>query len=87
MSRVTDVLDAFLGTPSFRGGVVRSRNGVFTNGDGLEHADTPLDALVPRSMDADVDPCTPHRHGKLRGEKRCHGCGRTRNEIEIDEGR
>lgn len=83
MSRVTDVLDAFLGTSTFRGGVVRNRNGVFTNGDGLDLPDTPLDALVPRSMDS---ACSRRRHGKLRGEKRCHGCGRTRNEIEIDEG-
>lgn len=85
MSRITDALDALLGTPTFRGGVVRSRNGVFTDGDGLG-LDVSLDSLVPRNTDADVDPCSPHRHGKLKGEKRCHGCGRTRNEIEIDEG-
>lgn len=85
MSRVTDALDALLGTPSFRGGVVRSRSGVYTNGDGLDH-DLSLDSLVPRNTDADVDPCSRHRHGKLKDEKRCHGCGRTRNEIAIDEG-
>ena len=28
-------LDAFLGAPTYRGGVVRNSSGVFTNGDGL----------------------------------------------------
>jgi len=89
MSRATDVLgavDSLLGTASFRGGVVRSRDGVYTDGDGLG-LDTSLDSLALRSSGGDAaGPCTAHRHGKLRGEKRCHGCGRTRNEIEIDEG-
>jgi hypothetical protein len=84
VNRVTDILDSLLGTPSFRGDVVRSRRGVFTNGDGLDLPDASVDALVPRNADADIGPCTAHRHGKLRGEKRCHGCGRTRNEIELD---
>jgi hypothetical protein len=43
------------------------------------------DQLLPARTE-DVDPCTPHRHGKLKGSKRCFGCGRTRNEIEIEEG-
>ena len=85
MSRVTDALDALLGTPSFRGGVVRSRSGIYTDSDGLG-LDTSLDSLVPRNTDADVDPCSRRRHGKLKGDRRCHGCGRTRNEIAIDEG-
>jgi hypothetical protein len=83
MSRVTDALDAFLGTPSYRGGaVVKNRNGVFTDGDGLD-LDASLESIIPRSTD--VDPCSPHHHDRLRGA-RCHGCGRTRNEILLDEG-
>lgn len=27
------------------------------------------------------------RHGRLRGDRRCMGCGRNKREIEIDEGR
>lgn len=42
------------------------------------------DLLLPDRTD-DVDPCTEHRHGKLKGSKRCFGCGRTRNEIELEE--
>ena len=74
--RVVDAVDSLLGTASPRGegGVVHSRHGVFTNDDWV-------DAPDPTSDDG---PCTPHRHGKLKGVKRCHGCGRTRNEIEID---
>ena len=85
MSRVTDVLDAFLGTPTYRGGVVRNRSGVYTNADGLEPADGSFDGLVPRSLDSAVDPCSPRSHGRLKG-RRCHGCGRTWNEIALDEG-
>lgn len=80
MSRVSraDALDALLGTTSHRGDLVRvGASGVHTNRDDLDLSDRPID----------VDPCSPHRHGKLKGEKRCHGCGRTRNEVEIDEGR
>lgn len=85
MSRVTDALDAFLGTSSFRGGVVKSRDGVYTNGDGLG-LDTSLDSLALRTSGGDTpDPCSPHRHGKLRGQKRCFGCGLTRNEILLNE--
>lgn len=74
-SRV-DALDALLGTSSPRGDLVRVGGaGVHTNRD-LEAPDRP----------ADGDPCTAHRHGKLRGRQRCYGCGRTRNEIEIDGG-
>jgi hypothetical protein len=72
-----DALDALLGTASPRGDLVRvGAAGVHTNRDDLDLPDRPTD----------VDPCTPHRHGKLRGNQRCYGCGRTRNEIEIDEG-
>jgi hypothetical protein len=89
MSRAADrltALDALLGTTSFRGGVVRSRHGVYTDADGLG-LDTSLESLALRTSGGDaVGPCTAHRHGKLRGEKRCHGCGRTRNEIQLDEG-
>jgi hypothetical protein len=46
----------------------------------------PRDDLLLPDRTEDVDPCTPHRHGKLKGSKRCFGCGRTRNEIEIEEG-
>jgi len=87
MKHATDVMgaiDSLLGTTSFRGGVVRSRDGVFTDTYGLG-LDLSIDSLVPRSEDVDVDPCSPHRHGKLRGERRCHGCGRTRNEVLLDE--
>lgn len=77
MSRVTVALDSLLGTSSPRGDLVRvSGAGVHTNRDDLD---------LPESHD-DVDPCSPYRHGKLRGSKRCFGCGRTRNEIEIEEG-
>lgn len=85
MSRASDklsALDSLLGTTSFRGGVVRSRNGVFTDADGLDPAEDSLESLIPRGTG--VGPCSAYQHGKLRGEKRCHGCGRTRNEVEID---
>ena len=84
MSRVTDVLDTFLCTPTYLGGVVRNRSGVYTNTDGLEPADGSFDGLVPRSLDSAVDPCSPRSHGRLRG-RRCHGCGLTRNEILLNE--
>ena len=75
--RVTDAIDALLGTTSLRGDLVRvSGAGVHTNRD---------DQIVPERT-TDTDPCTPHRHGKLKGSKRCFGCGRTRNEIEIEDG-
>lgn len=45
-----------------------------------------LDNQLLPDRTEDVDPCTPHRHGKLKGSKRCFGCGRTRNEIEIEDG-
>ena len=71
-------LDAMLGTTSPRGDSVRvGLGGVHTNRD---------DAEFPVPTTSDTDPCTPHRHGKLRGDRRCFGCGRTRNEIEIEEG-
>jgi hypothetical protein len=76
VSRVTDAIDSLLGTTSLHGDVVRrvSGSGVHTNRD---------DALLPDRAH-DVYPCTPHRHGKLRGQQRCFGCGRTRNEILLD---
>lgn len=84
MSRAIDRLDQLLGTPSFRGGAIRNRAGVFTNADGLE-PQSELDALTVRTSGGDVpSACNPHAHGRLRGTKRCHGCGRTRNEIAID---
>lgn len=30
--------------------------------------------------------CGPSHHRKLRGGQRCLGCGRSRNEIELDGG-
>jgi len=52
--------------------------------DGLE-PQSELDALTVRTSGGDVpSACNPHAHGRLRGTKRCHGCGRTRNEIAID---
>lgn len=71
-SRV-DALDALLGTASPRGDLVRvTRAGVHSND--LELPDRP----------ADVDPCTRRRHGKLRGDRRCYGCGRTKNELALE---
>ena len=74
MSRVSDAVNALLGTVSPRGDLVRRMDGsgAHTNRD---------DQLLPDRIH-DVDPCTPHRHWKLRGRQRCFGCGRTRNEIE-----
>ena len=85
--RVVEAMDALLGTASFRGEVVRSRHGVYTNADGLDAPDLSVEALVPRGSGGDDESlCSPPAHGKLRGRKRCRGCGRTRNEIEIDGG-
>ena len=82
--RITDAIDGLLGTTSFRGGeVVHNRNGVLTNGEAFELPDAPLDALTP--VVVDVDPCSAGRHMRLKGNRRCLGCGRTRNEIEIEE--
>jgi hypothetical protein len=81
--RVVDAVDSLLGTPTFRGGALRSRAGVFTDSDGLEPVGA-LDTLSVHAESGDAGPCTAYRHGRLRGKKRCHGCGRTRNEIEID---
>jgi hypothetical protein len=80
--RVTEAIDGVLGTTTFRGEVVRSRRGVFTNTDalGLETGVEGFALIVVES------PCSSYRHGKLRGQQRCRGCGRTRNEIEIDGG-
>lgn len=80
--RVTEAIDGMLGTTTFRGEVVRNRNGVHTNTDALG-LETGVEAFEPIVTE---DPCTAYRHGKLRGRKRCRGCGRTRNEIEIDGG-
>jgi hypothetical protein len=74
--RITDAVNSLLGSSSPRGDLVRMSSGVHTNRD---------DAGLPETLSS-IDPCSPHRHGKLRGQKRCFGCGRTRNEIEIDEG-
>ncbi len=72
-----EALDALLGTSSLRGDLVRvGASGVHTNRDDLDLPDRPVDG----------DPCTPRRHGKLIGDRRCFGCGRTRNEIEIEGG-
>jgi hypothetical protein len=81
--RVTDTIDGLLGTTTFRGEVVRrGRSGVFTNGDALK-LDTGVESLAPIICE---EACSTYRHGKLRGRQRCRGCGRTRNEIEIDGG-
>lgn len=53
----------------------RLASGLHTDREGIDFPDN-----------ADVDPCSPHRHGKLKAQQRCFGCGRTRNEIEIEEG-
>jgi hypothetical protein len=75
--RVMDAVDSLLGTSSLRGDLVRvNRSGVHTNRD---------DLWLPDRIH-DIDPCTPHRHGKLSGLQRCFGCGRTKNEIELEEG-
>jgi hypothetical protein len=75
-SRITEAVDSLLGSTSLRGDLVRvSDAGVHTNRD---------DLLLPDRVN-DVEPCTPHRHGKLKGQQRCFGCGRTRNEILLDE--
>ena len=75
--RVTDAVDSLLGTSSPRGDLVRvNGSGVHTNRD---------DQILPVRTN-DVEPCTPHRHGKLKGRERCFGCGRTRNDIELEEG-
>lgn len=75
-SRVVDAIDSLLGTTSLRGDLVRtSGSGVHTNRDDLDLPDQPF---------VDVDPCTAHRHGKLKGQMRCFGCGRTKNEIELE---
>ena len=79
MPRITDKIDALLGTTSFRGDVVRTRNGVHTNGESAL-LDT-IDALAPAGGDTE---CSPRRHGRLRGDARCGGCGRTRNDFVID---
>jgi len=75
--RIPDAVDTLLGSSSPRGDLVRVIGaGVHTNRD---------DALLPDRTN-DIDPCTPHRHGKLKERQRCFGCGRTFNEIEIEEG-
>lgn len=76
--RIVEAIDGLLGTVSFHGNsVVRRRrgDGAYTNGDAT-------DELAPILLDG--DPCSRRRHNKLRGDKRCTGCGRTRNEIELD---
>ena len=74
--RVTDAVDSLLGTSSHRGDLVHvARSGVHTNFD-------PPNVKEP----TDFDLCSPHGHGRLRDTRRCTGCGRTRNEIEIEEG-
>jgi hypothetical protein len=74
--RVVDAIDSLLGSTSPRGDLVRVAGaGAYTNRDDLD---------LPESFD-DVDPCSPHRHGKLKGRARCFGCGRTKNEIELEE--
>jgi hypothetical protein len=84
--RVIDAIDSLLGTTTFRGTVVRSRGGVFTDTDGLE-PQSEIDALAVRTSGGDAPgACNAYAHERLRGKRRCHGCGRTRNEIEIDGG-
>jgi hypothetical protein len=88
MNHRVDVLgavDRMLGTTSFRGSVVRNRRGVHTDADGIEDGDSVLDALEHRTPGGD-DVCSAHKHGRLRGQQRCPGCGRTKNEVEIDRG-
>lgn len=81
--RVVDAVDDLLGTATFRGGVVRQRGGVFTDADGLAPTSA-LDALAPHQGGLDAT-CSNYRHGRLRGARRCPGCGRTRNEVAIDD--
>jgi hypothetical protein len=80
--RVTDAIDGLLGTTTFRGEVVRRRDGIHTNADAFR-LENDVDALRPSFS---FEACSTYRHGKLRGQQRCRGCGRTRNEIEIDRG-
>jgi len=75
-TRIVNVLDNLLGTTSFHGEVIRNRRGIFTNGESFELPDIPIVL--------DIDPCTPRRHARLKGQRRCLGCGRTLNEIAID---
>lgn len=74
--RVTDAIDSLLGTTSpGRGDSVHvNRAGVYSNFD------------APDAPSTQFDRCSDGRHGRLRGSRRCTGCGRTRNEIEIEEG-
>ena len=76
--RVTDAVDALLGTASSgRGDAVHvNRAGVYSNFDLPETASTTT-----------FDRCSDGRHGRLRGPRLCTGCGRTRNEIELDDQR
>jgi len=83
---VLDAIDSLLGTTSSRhDGVVRVRgSGVYANeDDSLRSADV-TDGLQPSGIGANL--CTRRRHSKLRGDARCRGCGRTKNEIEIEDG-
>jgi len=75
--RVTDAVDSMLGTTSSgRGDSVRvNRAGVYSNFDAPDLPSTTM-----------FDRCSDGRHERLRGTRRCTGCGRTRNEIEIEEG-
>jgi len=79
-----EALDALLGTASARGAVVRSRRGVYTDGDGLDPADS-IEDLEFASTGGDAI-CTPHKHGRLKGKVRCPGCGLTRNEALLNDG-
>lgn len=73
--RVTDAIDSLLGTSSPRGDLVHTiKSGVHTNFD------------PPNVPEPNFDHCSRHGHGRLHDDRRCTGCGRTRNEIEIDEG-
>lgn len=50
-----------------------------------------LDAVTTEARSSELEPaqayaCEPHKHAKLQGNRRCLGCGRTRNEIELEEG-
>jgi hypothetical protein len=64
--------DFFAASSATEAGVKLRRSG----GSGFETNDDDLSATAPRAY-----ACA---HRRLSGEMRCHGCGRSRNEIELE---
>lgn len=65
---------------AFRGAsgtvVVRGADGVWRQADAVER----------ETGRGSYTGACERSHGRLRGRQRCRGCGRTANEIELDEG-